>query len=145
MARGVSKQLTAALPKRYSREWLKRMDKRTRLWRAIADRMVELESDAGGAEALSHAKRSIMRRAVFLELITESEELRFCAGEPLDVSCYAQAFNSLLGAYRVLGVERRARPVETLRDVMMQAEGQPESDRGAEAAEQPEAEAEAAP
>ena len=118
------------------------MDKRTRLWRAISDRMVKLESDAGGAEALSHAKRSIMRRAVFLELITESEELRFCAGEPLDVSCYAQAFNSLLGAYRLLGVERRARPVETLRDVMMQAEEQPEPARGAEAASEPEAAAE---
>ena len=73
MARGVSKFLSATLPKRYSRQWLERMDKRTRLWRAITDRITELESDAGGAEMLSHAKRSVMRRAVFLELLAESE------------------------------------------------------------------------
>lgn len=118
MARGVSTKLMAKLPEQYSGKWLERMDRRTKIWRAISERIAQLESDAGGAEALSHAKRSIIKRAVFLELLAESQEVRFAAGEPLDAGSYTQAFNSMLGAYRVLGLERRQRPARTLREVM---------------------------
>ena len=44
--------------------------------------------------------------------------MKFTAGEPLDVGSYIQAFNSIIGAYRFLGIERKARSVRTLRDVM---------------------------
>lgn len=121
MARGVSTKLTATLPEQYSSDWLEHMDRRTKVWRAISDRIAALESDAGGAEGLSHAKRSIMRRAVFLELLAESQEVRFSAGESLDIGSYTQAFNSMLGAYRLLGVERRQRPIRRLHDVMTES------------------------
>jgi hypothetical protein len=118
------KKLLTVLPPTYSADWLERFDKRTKVWRAATEREAALVSDAGGAGNLSHAKLSLIRRAIFLELIAETQEMRFTAGEPLDIGAYTQAFNSMLGAYRVLGLERRALPVETLRDVM-QGEAEP--------------------
>lgn len=119
-----NKKLLTVLPPTYSADWLERFDKRTKVWRAATEREAALVSDAGGAGNLSHAKLSLIRRAIFLELIAETQEMRFTAGEPLDIGAYTQAFNSMLGAYRVLGLERRAVPVETLRDVM-QGEAEP--------------------
>jgi hypothetical protein len=118
MARGVSTKLLTQLPESYSRDWLERIDRRTKIWRAIMPRIQRLEEDAGGAENLTHAKQSLCRRAAFLELLCETQELRFTAGEPADVGAYTQAFNSMVGAYRMLGLERRQRPVKRLRDVM---------------------------
>jgi hypothetical protein len=123
-ARRKDKKLLTVLPPTYSADWLERFDKRTKVWRAATEREAALVSDAGGAGNLSHAKLSLIRRAIFLELIAETQEMRFTAGEPLDIGAYTQAFNSMLGAYRVLGLERRALPVETLRDVM-QGEAEP--------------------
>jgi hypothetical protein len=101
------------LPEKYSADWLERIDKRTRLWRAILPRIQRLEEEAGAAENLTHAKRSLCRRAAFLELLCETQELRFSAGEPLDVGAYTQAFNSLTGAYKTIGcLERGGRRLD---------------------------------
>jgi hypothetical protein len=115
MARGVSTKLTTQLPAEYSADWLERIDKRTKIWRAILPRIQKLEEDAGGAENLTHAKRSLVRRAAFLELLCETQEMRFTAGESADVGAYTQAFNSMQGAYKTLGcLERVARTAEKL-------------------------------
>ena len=118
MARGVSSKLTATLPEQYSSDWLEHMDRRTKVWRAISDRIARLELDAGGADTLSHAKASILRRAVFLELLCESEEVRFAGGEAIDVGRFTQALNSMLGCYRLIGLERKPRNVRRLADVL---------------------------
>jgi hypothetical protein len=118
MARGVSTKLLTQLPAEYSADWLERIDKRTKIWRALLPRIQRLEDDAGGADNLPHAKRSLCRRAAFLELLGETLELRFTAGEPIDVGAYTQTVNTLLGLYRLLGLERRQRPVRRLREIM---------------------------
>lgn len=118
MARGKSVKLLAALPPDYSRDWLERFDKRTKVWRAATEREAALLRDAGGVEGLSHARRSLIRRAVFLELLVETQELRFTSGEAVDVGSITQALNSLLGVYRLIGLERKAKPARALRDVM---------------------------
>jgi hypothetical protein len=118
MARGKSEKLLTALPADYSADWLERADKRTKVWRVATEREAALISDAGGAETLSHSKRSLIRRAVFLELLAETQEMRFTAGEPLDIGAYTQAFNSMLGAYRLLGLDRRTKPAESLHALM---------------------------
>jgi hypothetical protein len=123
MARGVSTKLLTTLPAEYSASWLERIDKRTKLWRAILPRIRQLEEDSGGAETLTHAKRSLIRRAAFLELLCETQELRFTAGEPADVGAYTQAFNSMQGAYQKLGcLERKARDVTDLAEHFAKAE-----------------------
>jgi hypothetical protein len=118
VSRGKSEKLLAALPPDYSPHWMELADKRTKIWRAATEREAALLSDAGGTENISHAKRSVIRRAVFLELLTETQEMKFTAGEALDVGSYTQLFNSMLGAYRVLGLERRQRNARSLRAVM---------------------------
>lgn len=129
--RGKSTKLLTTLPPAYSADWLERFDKRTKIWRAATEREAALLSDAGGVETLSHAKQSVIRRAVFLELLAETYELRFAAGEPLDVGAFTQIFNSMIGAYKLLGLERRAKPTQTLRDIM-RADPDPEPEVAAE-------------
>ena len=119
MARGVSTKLKASLPDTYRAGWLDKLDKRTKVARVIMQRIAALTSDAGGEDSLSHAKLSLIRRAAFLEAICESHELRLASGEAVDVGSYTQSLNSLLGLYRLLGIERVARSVRSLREHMM--------------------------
>ncbi len=121
MARGTSTKLLATLPDNYSSDWLQRLDKRTKIARAVLARIGQLESDAGGADSISAARRSLIRHAAWLDAIVDSHELRLAAGEQLDVGAYTQALNSLLGLFRLIGLERKARPAKRLRDVMEQS------------------------
>jgi len=116
MARGVSTRLKATLPNTYRAGWLDKLDKRTKVARAIMQRISALTSDAGGADNLSHAKMSLIRRAAFLEAICESHELQLAGGQEINVGAYTQSLNSLLGLYRLLGIERVARTVRTLHE-----------------------------
>jgi hypothetical protein len=118
MARGKSVKLLSTLPPDYSPDWLERADKRTRLWKAATEREAALVADSGGPENLSHAKRSVIRRSVFLEMLAETHESKFTAGEALDVGAYTQIFNSMVGAYRLIGIERKPRLARTLHDAM---------------------------
>lgn len=115
MARGVSEKLLATLPEKYRPGFVDEIDRRTVLGRAVSERLAALETDQGGAEAMSHARKSLVRRAVWLEILVESHEVKFADGEGLDVGAYTQALNTLLGVYRALGVERRRKPVKGLR------------------------------
>lgn len=116
MARGASTKLMATLPDNYSADWLAKLDKRTKVAKAVLARIDALETDAGGADNLTAARRSLIRHAAWLDAIVDSHELRLAAGEQLDVGAYTQALNSLLGLFRLLGLERKARPVRRLRE-----------------------------
>ena|SRR5258708_9895973 len=118
MARGVSTKLLATLPDGYSSNWMNRIDKRTKTAKAVLNRIAELEADAGGADAISHAKRSLIRRAAFIEAMCEGQELKLIRGQEIDVGALTQSTNTLLGIYRMLGLERRLKTVRSLRDVM---------------------------
>ncbi len=118
MARGVSTKLLTTLPEGWSSNWLNRLDKRTKVARAVLNRITELETDAGGGEVLSAARRSLIRHAAWLDAVVESHELRLAAGEEIDTGAYTQALNSLLGLYRLVGLERRPKPVRGLHEVM---------------------------
>ena len=118
MARGRSTKLLCTLPDSYSSNWLDRLDKRTKVARAVLDRIACLESDAGGADAISHAKRSLIRRAAFIEALCEGQELKVTAGQEIDAGSLTQLTNTLLGIYRMLGLERRLKPIRSLREVM---------------------------
>jgi hypothetical protein len=108
----------ATIPNRYTPDFAERLDKRTSIAKAIRGRIETIETDMGGAEALSHARRSLVRRVVWLEAIIEHTEQQLAAGKGIDLGGHTQAINSLLGLYRLLGLERRQRAVRTLREVM---------------------------
>jgi hypothetical protein len=116
MARGKSVKLLGSLPESYSASWVDHLDKRTKVARAVLARIAELESDAGGAEALSAARRSLIRHAAWLDAIVESFEYKLAEGAEIDIGAHTQSLNSLLGLFRLLGLERRQRPIRRLQD-----------------------------
>lgn len=113
-----SPKIMATIPDRYSPDFADRLDGRTLVARTIRERIETIESDMGGAESLSHARRSLIRRTVWLEAVIEHSEQKLAAGEGIDLGGHTQAINTLIGLYRLLGLERRQRPVKRLREIM---------------------------
>jgi len=118
MARGKSVRLLAAIPAKYSPDFLERLDKRTVLGKAVRERYHAIVTDLGGEAALATVKHSLVRRFVWFEAMIEGMECRAAAGESVDIGSWTQLVNSWLGIARMLGLERKARPVKRLRDVM---------------------------
>ena len=107
-----------SLPEKYVPNFLERLDARFALARVIRERVAAIESDMGGTETLSHARRSLARRAAWLEAVIEADEQRLAFGAPIDVGVHTQAINALSGLYGKLGLERRSKPIRTLRSIM---------------------------
>jgi hypothetical protein len=84
------------------------MDGRTRLGREVRDRLQALVIDLGGDDTLSHAQRSLCRRAVWLELCIEHEETRIAEGGGIDIQPHRQLVGGLLAIYKALGLKRQA-------------------------------------
>lgn len=70
-------------------------------------------SDLGGADNISEAERSIVRRASTLEVELERLELRFATGEaePADLDLYQRTSNTMRRHFEALGLQRRTRDV----------------------------------
>jgi len=98
-----------------------RLDKRTVLGRAVVDRYEAVMSDLGGIEALSTVKRSLVRRFTWFEVMLEGFECRMASGESIDLGAWTQCCNSWLGLAKALGLDRRAKPARSLREIMGEA------------------------
>jgi hypothetical protein len=95
-------------PGRYTGDWLETLDGRTAIARTVRFRVQTLESDLGGEQCLTYSKRSLIRRAIWLELSIEQQELAMGRGEKVETGRLTQSINSLLGILRTLGLERQA-------------------------------------
>lgn len=116
MARKSADKLLTTIPDSYEANFVDRLDRRTRLARVVTERINAIETDLGGADGLTHARKSLVRRATWLECVVETYEQNLAAGNMIDLGAYTQSINSLLGLYRLLGMERKAKPVKRLRD-----------------------------
>lgn len=121
MARDRKTKLLVSMPAKYEPDFEKRIDRRTVVGTALLSRLAAIMSDLGGTETLSHAKASLCKRAVWLEAVVESHEQNLANSQEVDLGAYTQSINSLLGIYRALGIERRQKPLRSLRDVMQGA------------------------
>lgn len=106
------------IPKQYAPDWLEKLDGRTAIARAVTDRLHALENDLGGRDALSYQQRSIAKRAIWIEALIEQQEAALARGDNVDVGRLTQANNSLLGLYKTLGLERKAKDTPTLSDYL---------------------------
>lgn len=106
---GMRSKLLRTLPVRYGKDFAAVMDGRTRLGREVRDRLQALVIDLGGDDTLSHAQRSLCRRAVWLELCIEHEETRVAEGRGIDIAPHTQLVGGLLAIYKALGLKRVAR------------------------------------
>ena len=120
MTRGVSTDLPTALPARYERLFAWQLDRRCKAVREVAGDLIDLWTDLGGAPELSAQKRWLCERVVFLRRRCLAYEAAVMAGAepPMDAGTYSNHANVLQGYLKTLGLERRAKNVRSLHEVM---------------------------
>ena len=116
----MSKQ--SEIPNKYSADWLEKLDGRTTLARAVNERYESLATDLGGIDALSYQKRSLCKRAIWMEAIIEQQEAALARGQEVDQGKLTQAVNTLSGLWKTLGLERHAKDVPSLSDYLSKRE-----------------------
>jgi hypothetical protein len=109
---------TDTLPARYEKGFLSKMDGRIELARELRAAYAELTDDLGGVDSLSHVKRVLAERFVWLTAILRGIELQIADGgkkESADLLAkWIQGLNSLTGLARTLGLERKAKRLDDL-------------------------------
>ncbi len=137
MTRGRSVTLPTQLPAQYERAFAWNLDRRCKAVRDVAADLFELWQDLGGVENLSAQKRWLCERVIYLrrrclayeEAMMRNAELAPGADPlplPMEAGTYSNFANVLQGYLRTLGLERRAKPTQTLRDIMRRVEPEPE-------------------
>jgi hypothetical protein len=108
------------LPARYRRLFAWELDRRCKAVREVAGDLVELWQDLGGVDNLSSQQRWLSERVVFLRRRMLAYEAAVLGGTnaPLTAGEYSNFANVCQGHLKTLGLERSARPVRTLRQVM---------------------------
>jgi hypothetical protein len=84
--------------------------------RRFADLVRGHVADAGGRDMLSEAQFALCKRAAALECELELLEGRMSQGEQVDLNVYGRAASHLRRLLESLGLQRRARPVLSLRE-----------------------------
>jgi hypothetical protein len=119
MSRGKSVRLMATLTGRYSRNFEKQVDKRSRVWRAFTAKAAKYLSDQGGPEGKSDMELDAIKSAAFDQVIKETGWVKFFTEGELDYGTHSQADFSWKGTVKMLGgPKRQARPVRTHAQVM---------------------------
>lgn len=104
------------LPERYSKGFLDKLDGRIEIARELKAAYEEVTSDLGGVDSLSHVKRALVGRFVWLTAILRGIEKQIAeadegqAGELLGK--WVQGLNSLTGLARAIGMDRKARKTD---------------------------------
>lgn len=106
----------ADIPARFTPGYLDRLDGRTAIAADMRQRWQQITDDLGGEDSLSYAQRSLVERALWLEhfLAQQERALAEGRGDDFDAGRWTQGANALLGLYRTLGIERRAKDVTDL-------------------------------
>ena len=105
-----------AIPERFSAGYLASLDGRTSIAQEMRGRWQAMTDDLGGEDRLSYAQRSLCERALWLEHFLAIQERALAEGraDEFDAGRWTQGANALLGLYRTLGIERRAKDVTDL-------------------------------
>jgi hypothetical protein len=129
MTRGVSTTLPTQLPAQYERLFAWNLDRRCKAVRDVAADLYELWQDLGGVENLSAQKRWLCERVVYLRRRCVAYESAVMANAdlepgkeplplPMEAGTYSNHANVLQGYLKTLGLDRQAKPTETLRNIM---------------------------
>ena len=96
------------LPDRFQPGFMARMDQRQGLTKSLQAAYQEICDDCGGVEFLSHVKRSLIERVVFLEFHVRSIERRMLTGEagPDEIKLWIYSVNALNGLSKSVGLDR---------------------------------------
>jgi hypothetical protein len=96
--------------------------------RRFHDLVIGHVSDLGGADLLSEAQFSLIRRAAAIECELERLDARLSIGEPIDLDSYGRCAGHLRRLFETLGVERKPRDVSpSLADIAEEIEAEKRS------------------
>jgi hypothetical protein len=116
MARKAKHKFVTDIPESFDPKFIERLNRNFTLGQVVHERYSAYRAHVGGEP--SAVQESIIKRALWLELIAESLEQKFAQGEATDIGALTQVGNTLKGYYKDLGIARTARPIRTLREVM---------------------------
>jgi hypothetical protein len=107
-------------PDQWSPDWLQRMDARFKSMALVRAHLAELESDlsAGDPSRLSWAQRRLANHLVWADTFLEDLERKFARGEQIDTGDWASLLGALSRTARLLGIERRQREVQGIREFL---------------------------
>lgn len=111
-----------APPDRFTPGYLDALDGRTAIAQEMRERYATMTQDLGGADQLSYQQRSLVERALWLEYWLRTQEHELAGGKEFDVSRWIQAANGLQGILSKLGLERKAKPVQSLSEYLAKRE-----------------------
>ena len=90
------------------------LDGRTQSSRHTLQNIASLTNDAGGVENISEGTRQLIQRAAVLGALTADCEVRWIAGEKINIDAYLAAVNTLKRVLCAIGLARRPRDVTTV-------------------------------
>jgi hypothetical protein len=86
-------------------------------------------ADLGGADLLSEAQFSLIRRAAAIEIELERLDAQLSRNEPVDMDSYARVAGHLRRLFETTGLERRAKDISpTLSDIAAEIEAERQKD-----------------
>jgi hypothetical protein len=88
------------------------LDKRRRSAQLVLQVEAAIVSDLGGD--LTEVERQLVRRAAILGAVLEDAESKWIEGSPLNLQDYCNATSTLKRICQVIGITRRARPINLL-------------------------------
>jgi hypothetical protein len=97
---------------------VKGMDGRTGTARRFRDLVETITLDLGGTDMLSEGQRQLIRRAAMLSVMCESVEADMVRNTAADLSNYSTLVNAQRRTFDAIGLERRARPVKSLVELL---------------------------
>jgi hypothetical protein len=93
--------------------------------RRFHDLVVGHVADLGGADLLSEAQFSLIRRAAAIECELERLDARLSLGDPVDMDSYARVAGHLRRMFETLGLERKPRDVTPSLDDLLREDLDP--------------------
>lgn len=109
MARRPKHKMLTTIPSKFDPNFIERLNRNYTLAKIVQARRDELIEHCGGTP--SYVQHSLIKRALWLELIIEAQEQKFANAEVTDVGAFTQASNTLLGIYKILRITPEAKKV----------------------------------
>jgi hypothetical protein len=90
---------------------LAELDGRTTAARSARDTIISIESDLGGADNISTARRAIIENAAVLGAVIEDMGAKWISGEQIDLSLYSTLSNTRRRMLESVGLDFQAKDV----------------------------------
>ena len=108
----------AAIGVRRASRTLDELDGRTHAAQHAKELVSRLVVDLGGSQQVTVGRHELIKRAAVLGALIEDCEVRWLRKEPVEINEYLAAINAQRRVLVTIGLERRARDVTSLGDIL---------------------------